>query len=89
MEIQSVSAGGCDGSFPRSASLGTCSSLKGGFSSLPSGSPGACEEVFVPLLKGQRTFTEAQAKCFVRDAALGLAYREASLSVAEPSQRPC
>lgn len=31
-------------------------------------------EIFVPQLDGQRTFTESQAKCFIRDAAEGVAY---------------
>ncbi|KAL8449032.1 hypothetical protein Emed_003384 [Eimeria media] len=31
-------------------------------------------EVFVPQLECQRTFTEAQAKCFIRDAAEGVLY---------------
>lgn len=33
-------------------------------------------EVFVPQLDKQRIFTEAQAKCFIRDAAEGVAYCE-------------
>lgn len=34
-------------------------------------------EAFFPQLDAQRVFTEAQAKCFIRDAAEGLSYREA------------
>ncbi|KAL8435793.1 hypothetical protein ACSSS7_002170 [Eimeria intestinalis] len=39
-------------------------------------------EVFVPQLKCQRTFTEAQAKCFIRDAAEGVLYLHEVLGVA-------
>ncbi|KAL8427596.1 hypothetical protein Efla_005771 [Eimeria flavescens] len=39
-------------------------------------------ELFVPQLEGQRTFTEAQAKCFVRDAAEGVLYLHEELGVA-------
>lgn len=42
-------------------------------------------EKFVPQLKTIRTFTEAQAKCFIRDAAEGLAYCE---KLARPSLVP-
>ncbi|CDJ36093.1 protein kinase, PfPK7 homolog, putative [Eimeria mitis] len=38
-------------------------------------------EKFVPQLKTMRTFTEAQAKCFIRDAAEGLAYLHEELGV--------
>lgn len=39
-------------------------------------------EIFLPLLDGQRTFTETQAKCFIRDAAEGVAYLHEDLGVA-------
>lgn len=38
-------------------------------------------EIFVPQLERQRTFTEAQAKCFIRDAAEGVAYLHEDLGV--------
>ncbi|CDJ48548.1 protein kinase, PfPK7 homolog, putative [Eimeria brunetti] len=38
-------------------------------------------EKFIPQLKTLRTFTEAQAKCFIRDAAEGLAYLHEDLGV--------
>ncbi|KAL8275972.1 hypothetical protein Esti_000088 [Eimeria stiedai] len=39
-------------------------------------------EVFVPQLECQRTFTEAQAKCFIRDAAEGVLYLHEVLGIA-------
>ncbi|KAL8448248.1 hypothetical protein Emag_004016 [Eimeria magna] len=39
-------------------------------------------EVFVPQLECQRAFTEAQAKCFIRDAAEGVLYLHEVLGIA-------
>ncbi|XP_026191949.1 calcium/calmodulin-dependent protein kinase kinase 1 [Cyclospora cayetanensis] len=41
----------------------------------------ALREGFVPQLRSQRTFTEAQAKCFIRDAAEGVSYLHEDLGI--------